>query len=47
MPWQLQTLPASAIDEKLQPVVNAHFLYVELGKAQVVLRLKALITMLR
>ena len=33
--------------EKLQPVVNAHFLYVELGKAQVVLRLKALITMLR
>jgi len=27
--------------EKLQPVVNAHFLYVELG------RLKALITMLR
>ena len=26
--------------EKLQPVVNAHFLYVEPGKAQVVLRLK-------
>ena len=33
--------------EKLQPVVNAHFLHVEPGKAQVVLRLKALITMLR